>query len=332
MNAILDELRDAPPFDVVGLVSPQLEPLSLAESGRGGNGWNLISLHYGESLSSTGPAVCVRTAVQRQDGHVEPDLSELIADERNRLFDHAGIDEPDPIDDPIDDLRTLEIDGGRVDARLLLDGELWAARVEFPPGVGVENGRRVVSVVSRGVAPSDVRLAFVRDLNPYLDGRDRFIKSMIERGAGSAPGGGSVPEGEAALRGIIEYCIRESEEHEERRGVGRRRSPRQSPDHRYELWRAAVRFQASAWDQGEHQANEQVTSVVNHLGRLSREAPWFAVREDVRSAAIDEAIAYVARGEAVASADAQRAWNELWRVEHGAAAPNPFRQDAASND
>ncbi|GBD85782.1 hypothetical protein BMS3Abin02_02203 [bacterium BMS3Abin02] len=108
-----DELLTLPAFPVFELLTPELSARALAESHRANGEWVSISLVYGDAVASEGPWVGVTTSVGESPG-----LAEVLADERDRLFDHAGVNEPDP--ERVDELAAvvLIVDGVERDARL----------------------------------------------------------------------------------------------------------------------------------------------------------------------------------------------------------------------
>src|SRR5205814_2072946 len=95
-----------------------------------------------------GPMVSVRSALVGESGSREDDLVDVLPGERDRLFDHTGIDEPDPTD--VDErVATIVIDGARTPATVRAEGNLWAARCELE---GPEGKTLIVTLVSRGVS------------------------------------------------------------------------------------------------------------------------------------------------------------------------------------
>ncbi len=331
MGQMMDELRAGPPFDVFSLAAPSLRPRVLAETGKSNNGWHLVSLFYGKSTSATGPTVAVRSAMQWRVGPHEPRLADALDDERDRLFDHAGLDEPDPSDPPVRDHARIALDDEAVDVEVLRSDGLWAARLELPGSPDNDAGAAflVVTVVARGVPLEAVRLARVADLNPFIRGRARTLASLagvtLRAGLANRQGTGEpVPRGDAALWALIEFCVASSQAHEDAARADRRprTRPRDSGQRRHALWQAAVDAQARAWRQSREPANEQVTVMVNHMTHLAQRSTWFRSAPELRQAAIDETIAYTAHGEAVESAPAHRAcWANVAIGEHPTPAP-----------
>lgn len=330
MGQMMDELRAGPPFDVFSLAAPSLRPRVLAETGKSNNGWHLVSLFYGKSTSATGPTVAVRSAMQWRVGPHEPRLADALDDERDRLFDHAGLDEPDPSDPPVRDHARIALDDEAVDVEVLRSDGLWAARLELPGSPDNDAGAAflVVTVVARGVPLEAVRLARVADLNPFIRGRARTLASLagvtLRAGLANRQGTGEpVPRGDAALWALIEFCVASSQAHEDATRADRRprTRPRDSGQRRHALWQAAVDAQARAWRQSREPANEQVTVMVNHMTHLAQRSTWFRSAPELRQAAIDETIAYTAHGEAVESAPAHRAWLEHWQTWQSVSTP-----------
>jgi hypothetical protein len=327
MNARLDGLRGATPFDVAGLLRPELLPGFLAEAGSSNDQWHAVCLFYGDGTRAGGPSISVRSAIQRRSGAVEPDLVDLLAKERNRIFDHAGIDEPDPTAMPRRQATTLRIGDTAYPFDVHDEGDLWAARTELPFPKVADDARLLVTLLARGQPIDAIDLVWVRDLSPFIDEREQFLASMIDRQrtVGPEPSDLDVVEGEDALRIIVDYCLEESNRSREERSSGRRQNyPRSSGRRRHALWQAAARYQAEVWGQDEVQANEQVTSMINHLTRLNLDVPWFSNQPHSRESAIRETLAFTAHGESVASGPAQRAWLTLWKMERGRANPSAF--------
>jgi hypothetical protein len=88
------------------------------------------------------------------------------------------------------------------------------------------------------------------------------------------------------------------------------------------LWQRAVREQQRVGEMDAPEADEVVTSVINHLGHLAEEA-WFARDDRMREAAIDETLRHVMLGDAVPSAPAQLAWTRYWSAGRARAGHQP---------
>jgi hypothetical protein len=154
---------------VVGLAAPALTPAALG-SWETVNGATTVTLCYGARTEQRGPFVSVRTsALPAQD---EPTLQALHAAERDRLYDHAGIDEPDP-----SEVRTgiaeLLIDGGQLASTMRSEDGVWAGRAELPAEPGT-----LVTVLARGVPPPAIRLALVSDFAPLWAARQEWIAQL----------------------------------------------------------------------------------------------------------------------------------------------------------
>jgi hypothetical protein len=134
-----------------------------------------------------------------------------------------------------------------------------------------------------------------------------------------------LPTGEAGMRLLVERFVQDTL----RRSAGEDvRSTGESRRERGALWVASVRHQADAWQQGDGQAKEQVTTAVNQMTHLAQQATWFAEDEGLRSRAIAEVVARTTRGATVSSADAQQAWIATWEAQRdfgvgGSALPDP---------
>ena len=94
-----EELLPRPPFGVFGLAAPQLRPVALVEAGQVNGVWETITLAYGDWADPAGPFVTITSAAVRPDAPgpgAEAELVRVIGRERNRIADHAGIDEEEP--------------------------------------------------------------------------------------------------------------------------------------------------------------------------------------------------------------------------------------------
>ena len=161
-----EELLPRPPFGVFGLAAPQLRPIALAEAERVDGGWETITLAYGDGADPAGPFVTVTSAVMRPDAPglgTEAELLDVIDQERNRLADHAGVDEEEPPGPPDYGQEEFLASDVRVSGLVGRHGSVWAVRLRAS---GV-----MVTVAGRGVGPGSVQPGPVADLEPYLRGR-----------------------------------------------------------------------------------------------------------------------------------------------------------------
>ena len=303
-----EHLRPHPPFVVFGLAVPLLRPMALAEAGRVDGEWETITLAYGDWANPAGPFVTVASAAVRPGAPglgAEAELVRVIDQERNRLDDHAGMDEQEPPGPPEFSPTELRVGGRRVSGLLGRHGDAWTARL-LADGV-------IVTVASRGVAPGSVRLQPVVDLEPYLRGRGEMLGRLAERHRRQQPPVLEPAEGVAAHRALAEAALES-----QARFLGALRAGRE-PRHRARdgatmqaLWQRAVRQQARISGIDARQADEIVTLAVNHLTHLQEQAPWFTARPPLREAAIDETLRHAVLGEEVPSRPAQQAWARYW--------------------
>lgn len=302
-----EELLPRPPFGVFGLAAPLPRPIALAEAGQVDGEWETITLAYGDWAEPAGPFVTVTSTVARPDapGAAEADLLGVIDQERNRLADHAGVDEDEPPGPP--DYRQEELLAGeaRVSGLVCRHGSVWAARVRAS---GV-----IVTVAGRGVGPGSVRLGPVDDLGPYLRGRSEMLGQLAERHRQRPPPVLEPAEGVAAYRALADAALGS-----QARLLAALRAGR-VPRHRATegatmgaLWQRAVAEQERISGIGSRQADDIVTLVVNHLTHLHEKAPWFTADPRLREAAIEEALRHAVLGEDVPSRPAQQAWARYW--------------------
>ena len=308
-----DKLAVGLPFRVAGLAVPAVEPAWLAEWSSVSMTVEEISLFYGRMDAPSGPAVTVSTSIIGDYGRQLNSLEYELADERDRLYDHAGIDEADPSDPPVHLAAALVIDGASVEVDVCRHGGLWAARAELPaPEPGANNNRLVVTVVARGVPFEDLELTSVEDLRPFVVERRRVIDER--RAAGPPPRPEPIiPPDPDLYRALIDETLREAREIEQAHAEGRPPSPRprSSGQQRHALWQAAVESHSRSRGLSTEQSNAAVTTMVNQMVQLAEAAPWFGDAA-LRNAAIDESLAYAARGEVVRSQRAQDTWQALW--------------------
>jgi hypothetical protein len=277
-------------------------------------------MSWGERWSRSGPMLYAWTARVPGDDEVgpdEPELDEVLADERDRLYDHAGIDEPQP--QTTDEVTAAPvIDDIPVPAVVRREDDLWAARAvvrrEDRDGQPVD---LTVTVMGRGVSLEAVRLAPAGDLAPYLAGREEQQARLLQHlasVAGPPPEELEIPpaRGVEAYLALIEDSIASADASRRAAREGRcRREPRDWSDHEGRLWEAAVRAQMRLATQTRDQADEAVGSLVNHMIELSEAADWFA-DPALRQPAIDESLRYVIFDSDVPSRPAQEAWQRAW--------------------
>lgn len=316
-----EELLAHPPFDVFGLAEPVLRPEALAQSGRVNGEWETITLAYGDWADPAGPFVTITTEVIRPDApgaDAEADLVDVIGRERDRVADHAGVDEDEPTGSP--EYRHADLRVGEVNVRGLVcsHGGVWAARLRA--------GQLTVTIAGRGIAAGSVRLGPVADLGPYLRGRGEVLARLAERYRQQPPPVLEPAEGIAACRALADAVLASHA----RRLTALRAG--QVPRHRageaatrHALWQRAVDAQARISGTDEQEADDVVTLVVNHLIHLQEEAAWFTAQPRLREAAINETLRHAVLGEDVPSRLAQQAWARYWAHRTARAAHDPGR-------
>jgi hypothetical protein len=176
-----------------------------------------------------------------------------------------------------------------------------------------------VTVATWGVSMDAVRIAPVPDLRPVIEAALAETIARLERRLReprpAAPPSPSLPpaDGVAALRALADFTLATTREI--RGSIGTGHGPRHGPDWgrmHGALWQRAVRERQRLGGIGAQAANEEVTSAVNHLGRLLEQMPWFETDERLREAAIDETLRHAMLGETVPSMRAQQAWTVYW--------------------
>jgi hypothetical protein len=314
-----EELVPRPAFGVFGLAAPQLRPVALAEAGRVDGVWETIGLAYGDWAEPAGPWVTVTTAAGAADAPgrgAEAELLRAVDDERNRIADHAGVDEREPEQPPDYSHSVLAVGNGSVDGLVCGHGNLWAARLLV--------GELTLTVVGRGVDHGSVRLGAVRDLAPYLQGRGVMLGRLAEHHRQQPPPVLEPAEGVASYRALVEAALGSQEQLLNTLRAGRvPRHPAGEGAIWGAMWQRAVSEQARISGIGERQADKIVTLVVNHLTHLQEEALWFTVEPRLREAAIDETLRHAVLGEDVPSKPAQRAWARYWTHHMSVAGQEP---------
>jgi hypothetical protein len=304
------ELVPRPPFRVYGLLIPELGQRALAEAGQVNDAWTEIGLAYGDWAAPGGPWISVTTAAPEPGAaHRSPQATLLHAldQERNRIADHAGVDEDEPAEPPAFSETQIIVDGRAASAVLCLHGGLWAARLEVDGGT--------VTVVGRGSDPGSVQLGPVDDLEPYLRGRGEMLGRLTEAYRRRPPPVLAPAEGLAAFRALIDQTL--GSQARLLAALQADRTPRHAADEgavRHAMWQRAVGEQARLSGSTPREADDVVTLVVNHIGHLAERFLWFAADPALREAAIDETLRYSVLGEDVPSRAAQRAWRRYWNM------------------
>lgn len=311
LRRVDEQLLAGPSFPVYGVASPQLGAEQLAEAECMSAGIAAVGLYCGDLLAAGGPMLYVRTVMADPDegSAVEPALADVVADERDRLYDHAGIDEPEPPDAETG-TASLPVADRPTPAGVRQEAQVWAARTSLrhtgPDGMTTAV---TVTVVGRGVAVETVRLCAVDDLAPYLRGRDQ--SRPLERApAPSDPADWDLPptHGFEAHHAYLEASLAEAEAGHEAMRDGRHYRPRRGwMERQQRLQEAAVRAQMKLATQRRDEAEESVFSLVSHMIQLSEEAGWFA-DDRLRRAALEESVRYHVFDSDVPSRPAQEAW------------------------
>jgi hypothetical protein len=314
-----EELVPRPRFAVFGLGAPRLRPAVLAAAGQADGEWETITLSYGDWADPAGPFASVTsTAVQLEDSGPEAQakLVRVIDRERNRIADHAGVDESEPPEPPEYQQAELRIGQRRASALICRHGSVWAARLR-------EDGA-TVTVTGRGVDPGSVSLEPVADLAPYLHERGEMLSQLAEHHRQQPPPVLEPAEGVAAYRALAEAAL--ASDTMRRAALRERREPRHRAGEgatMHALWQRAVGEQARISGISSRQADDIVTLVVNHLTNLQEKAAWFTAEPRLREAAIDETLRYAVLGDDVPSRLAQQAWARYWAHHMTRGSPEP---------
>ncbi|MGW2376141.1 hypothetical protein [Kitasatospora sp. NPDC001683] len=325
-------------FPVYGVAGPAGRGEALAAFETCGGELRWVEVQCGDWTTAAGPYVTVRTyRPGADDCEVLPELEDVVEDERDRVYEQLGIDEGDgpglvralrewitvdgePCAVEVHEDRpvalvapagagtagTGPVGGGSV-------GQVWAGRLRV--------GGQAVTVCGRGLPPGGVELGGIGDFECYLRGRTELLRDLASRRARYVP----VEERELppavgleAHRELIAQSIAEAAAIEAQVRVGR--TPRLPRGLRGDVcavrWEAAVRQQMRLAAETREEASAAVTSMVNHLNRLSQQTHWL-VGTPEGEAAVEEVVRYTVFASEVASLPAQRAWEQLWRERPG---------------
>jgi hypothetical protein len=297
MRRRADSLRQVLQFaPVVGLHTPPLE----GEIGS----WHVsddersVTLLYGARNGGAGPYVEVRTHIGNPP--LPRPLAELLADERDRLFDQDGVDEPEPV-------RTAEaavdlaIDAVRTPARIRREDGLWAAQLTVPGELGSDDRQRTsaVSVLARGLPAEAVTLTVIGDLSPLATAGEAGYRARLEAARDRPRPEPQTPVGLEGHQALVAYLLSEP------RPPRRRQPPRRRPEDHGALWQSAVLGQMRLAGQSRDEADHAVSLLVNQLLRLAETVPWW---ESDGDDAITESIRYTVFDSDVASRSAQVSW------------------------
>jgi len=313
-----EELVPRPRFAVLGLSAPVLSPAALASFEQVNGTLESVSLAYGDWSAPAGPYITVTsTLMQAEDaaatahlpGHgAEAELLRAIDTERNRIADHAGVDDQEPDEPP--QYTLAQLPSG--EALICRHGTLWAARpLDTPVAPAV-----AVTITGRGVEPRSVRISPADDLRPFFEARNEILGQLTARRRLQPPPVLEPAEGVAAFRALADFTLGFHERL--RRSVRDRRTLRHragEPQMRHALWQRAVSEQRRITGVDERAADDVVTLVINHLSHLAEQAPWFADTR-LRDLAIDETLRHAMLGDDVPSKPAQQAWARYWAVRY----------------
>ncbi|MBD0689807.1 hypothetical protein [Streptomyces sp. CBMA123] len=322
-------------FPVYGVAGPEGRGEALAAFETCGGELRWIEVQCGDWRTAAGPYVTVRTYRPGADGcEVLPELEDVVEDERDRVYEQLGVDEGDG-PGRVRALREwITVDGEPCAVEVHEDwpvaavgagggagggsqeaGPVWAGRLRV--------GDQAVTVCGRGLPPGGVELGGIGDFERYLHGRTELLRDLASRRARYVP----VEERELppavgleAHRELIAQSIAEVAAIEAQVRVGR--TPRLPRGLRGDVcavrWEAAVRQQMRLATESREEATAAVTSMVNHLNRLSQQTQWLVGTAE-GEAAVEEVVRYTVFASEVASLPAQRAWEQLWRERPGTA-------------
>ncbi|MFC8717174.1 hypothetical protein [Kitasatospora sp. NPDC057198] len=275
-----------------------------------------VETRSGDWSSPQGPYVTVRThrPGAEQAGPL-PDLEDAVEDERDRVYEHLGVDEGDT--------------AGRVRALrewITVDGEPYAVQVHEDSRTAAGHGTvwagrlrvagATVTVIGRGVLPGSVELRRISDFERYIAGRTAMLRQVAALRADRRPAAAEPEPAELGLRAhreLVEQAVERTGAMLAQQRAGRSaRLPRHlRGEERRTRWETVVRQQMRLASETREEADEAVTSMVNHLSRLAFHAEWVSGTAE-GAAAVEEVVRYTAFASEVPSLPAQRAWERLW--------------------
>lgn len=319
-----EQLVPHPRFAVLGLSAPALRPAALASFGQVNDELESVTLAYGDWSALAGPHITVTSAVVRAGeaqlpGHVaRNELLRAIDTDRNRIADHAGIDDDEPPQAPAYSRALLPCG----EALVCRHGNVWAARLlPAPPPLAAPGAYPAasplvtVTITGRGVEPDSVSVEPAGDLRPYFEARNEILGQLTQRHRQQPPPVLEPAEGIAAFRALADHTL--GGQDRLRRSLRDGRVPRHRAGEgavRSALWQRAVSEQQRVGGMDKHAADDVVTLAINHLGHLAERAPWFTDPR-LRELAIDETLRHAMLGDDVPSIAAQRAWAWYWDVQ-----------------
>lgn len=315
-----ESLVPRPGYPVYGLAAPGLTPGALMTSEQLNGVWTSVSLRYGSWDEAAGPHVSVTSAAPDDwpiPGAASPhrygtetELIRAIDAERDWIAIQSGIDDEEPAEPPRYSRERLPAG----DAIVCRQGTVWAARL-IDPAPGNAPSAATVTIAGHGTGPEAVRLEPVRDLAPLFQARNEMLGRRARRRREMPPPAPELEpaEGVAALRALTDVTLAFDERIRKASQQGRRpRFPVSWGRMQGALWQRAVREQRRLAALDARAADAAVTSVVNHLGHLLEQAPWFSTDNRLREAAIDETLRHAMLGDRVPSQPAQDAWDRYW--------------------
>ncbi|MFD8595790.1 hypothetical protein ACFV1L_12360 [Kitasatospora sp. NPDC059646] len=275
-------------------------------------GW--VEVRSGAWDAVDGPYVTVRTYCPGAElAEPLPDLEDVVEDERDRVFEHLGIDEGDTPGGVRALREWITVDGDPRALQIHEDrrpgaGTVWAGRLWMDGAT--------VTVTGRGVPPGAIELRRIADFEQYIIGRTALLRTLAARRPAPAEPRPAPTPGELGLtahRELVEQGIARATAIQAQLRAGRSaRLPRHlRGDDRKERWETVVRQQMRLASETEDEADGAVTSMVNHLSRLAHHVDWLIGTAE-GCAAIEEVVRYTVFASEVPSLPAQRAWERLW--------------------
>ncbi|GLW69444.1 hypothetical protein Kpho02_17430 [Kitasatospora phosalacinea] len=288
----------------------------LAEYGVANGELESVEVRSGDWSSVHGPYVTVCT--HRAGAELTtllPDLEDVVEDERDRVYEHLGVDEGDTAGGVRALREWITVDGEPHPVQVHEDsraaaghGTVWAGRLRV--------GATTVTVTGRGLAPGSVELRRITDFERYIVGRTVMLRQVAALRADRRPAEPGPEPAELGLQAHRELVLQAVERStavlaQLRAGRSARLPRRLRGEDRQARWESAVRQQMRLASETREEADEAVTSMVNHLSRLAHHADWVSGTIE-GAAAVEEVVRYTAFASEVPSLPAQRAWERLW--------------------
>lgn len=313
-----------PPFPTFALDAPDLGEGTLSGCVTAGSQPVSVELRWGDPLAAFGPAITVYSTSAREWAVHEPNLADVLATERRRLYEDPDAGTAVRITSTT---TLLPLGDENVLADIRREGTLWAARTRFTPDrplFELPPDRVVVTVVGRGIPYADLRLRKESDLTAYLARRRTQLRQLAAHDIELA-GLRWTDERLAAHFALVDYEFADDPQTAVHCGM----RPNRNWDWGQQLWDAAVCAHITLTGSSTEEAEDALNSMVSHVLHLSGSVTWFDDARQ-RKAAIEEIVRFTVDGGSPPSIVAQEAWRTVWERRMAPETLSPLFDDASS--